>query len=573
MTEILGITEKEVTVLKAELIRNGIINQEEDILITKCDEIDLKLGKLNEILSSTLNLLKFIFHKLLSQERIPIPLHLHKFVKHHLKEFIKNAKLAMYMEEGIQYLVDMIASNDTISYEPKIIIIDQSTGVDMPSTQWSNGLQQFLQLKHGLRLTPVSLKAVYISSLKYFQKFKQIYGFSGTLGSKKERLQLYDKYNVDLKLVPSSLPNLFYEEPTIIATVKNGCKHSHVDEIFESINKKLNDNRSVLIICESIKQLDELSAAIKEMAVKELDEEKALPFMNATIYRRDYEKFEYGSGMELPPRSIIFSTNLAGRGTNIILTDNLRQNGGLHVIVTFLPKNLRVEEQAFGRAARFGDPGSGQLIIHADNSNSYGNLTGFLQLKLLRNAQDNHRVETNYNYYEDEVDVEEKCFEIFAKHFRETKEKMEVAKVDKAEENLFLQDLLDRWALWADTYPHETLSPKERINAVEKAAKDLKKMPTTFVNELIAVFALQGDAFTNGLQSIVKRVCDYQESCSYKNPVNQRRIAAAEIFCNSLSQNATLCDGYNLTLRSNILKLATIYVSSYLKPKHNSKTI
>uniref|UniRef100_A0A914QT27 Uncharacterized protein n=1 Tax=Panagrolaimus davidi TaxID=227884 RepID=A0A914QT27_9BILA len=486
MTEILGITEMEVTVLKAELVRNSIINQEEDILLKKCDEIDLKLEKLNEILSSTLNLLKFVFHKLLSQERIPIPLHLHKFVKHHLKEFIKNAKLAMYMEEGIQYLVHMIASNDTISYEPKIIIIDQSTGVDMPSTQWSNGLQQFLQLKHGLRLTPVSLKAVYISSLKYFQKFKQIYGFSGTLGSRKERLQLYDKYNVDLKLVPSSLPNLFYEEPPIITTVKNGCKHSHVNKIFDSINKKLDDNRSVLIICESIKQVDELSAEIKEMAVKESDEEKALLFINATVYRRDYEKFEYGSGIKLPPRSIIFSTNLAGRGTNIILTDNLRQNGGLHVIVTFLPKNLRVEEQAFGRAARFGDPGSGQLIIHADNNNSYGNLTGFLQLKLLRNAQDNHKVETNYNYYEDEVDVEEKCFEIFAKHFRETKEKMEVAKVDKDEENLFLQDLLDRWALWADTYPHETLSPKERTKAVEKAAKDF---PLPRFSDVVAPFS------------------------------------------------------------------------------------
>jgi preprotein translocase subunit SecA len=84
--------------------------------------------------------------------------------------------------------------------------------------------------------------------------------------------------------------------------------------------------------------------------------------MNNMNQEREIEKANAGE--------IIIATNLAGRGTDI-KTDEIEKNGGLHVIVTFMPSNERVEEQAFGRTARQGKRGTGQMILNAENLSEY----------------------------------------------------------------------------------------------------------------------------------------------------------------------------------------------------------
>ena len=111
------------------------------------------------------------------------------------------------------------------------------------------------------------------------------------------------------------------------------------------------------------------------------------PIQNSNIYiRNDVQKEKEFLNKQIERNTLIISTNLAERGTDIKIRLILENNGGLHVILTFMPTNLRIEEQAFGRAARKGEKGSGQIIMLSNES--YEN-----NLKLQKIEE-----EDNFNY-------------------------------------------------------------------------------------------------------------------------------------------------------------------------------
>jgi hypothetical protein len=114
--------------------------------------------------------------------------------------------------------------------------------------------------------------------------------------------------------------------------------------------------RSVLVICEDIKQLVYVHTMLTDLfKSNETDNDCVVNecFRNLTIYQREHDAFDFNDGNMLKPSQLIIATNLAGRGTDIKLSMDLVRAGGLHVIISFMPKNCRIEEQAFGRAARY----------------------------------------------------------------------------------------------------------------------------------------------------------------------------------------------------------------------------
>lgn len=121
---------------------------------------------------------------------------LHDFVKIHLHSWIMNAYEATRLQENIHYTLHADPEMSGSDNHPRITLIDQDTGEDLVDYQWGNGVQQFLQLKHGCKLTGMNLKSVFISNVAYFKSYKNLFGLTGTLGTEADKAFLRNNYYV-----------------------------------------------------------------------------------------------------------------------------------------------------------------------------------------------------------------------------------------------------------------------------------------------------------------------------------------------------------------------------------------
>jgi preprotein translocase subunit SecA len=178
-------------------------------------------------------------------------------------------------------------------------------------------------------------------------RIKNIFGLTGSLGSRAEQELLSNIYNIDYAKLPTYKPKQFKEVPGVIAEDNSW----HIQLILETITK-VDQERAVLVICETEEDLLIIENDLKTI---QDDSFRVRLYANEGDAKETREKVKIGD--------IILATNIAGRGTNFKTEKDLEANGGLHVCVGFLPCNLRVEGQAFGRTSRQGNNGTAQLVI------------------------------------------------------------------------------------------------------------------------------------------------------------------------------------------------------------------
>ena len=289
--------------------------------------------------------------------RLNIPLHLHAFALKQLPKWITSALQACYSyKNNFHYLVK----------EGKIVPVDyNNTGVLQHKTSWSNGLQQFLQIKEGLKVTPESISTNFIAHGSFFKRYGVgLLGLTGTLGSPATQAFLAETYGVDLIVIPP------YKTQLIAGNTPYRCKGlsplvvaaEEVEDWYQAICKttisKVRNDQPVLIICKYIEQVHYL----KTLLTEKLGPDHAAKVFPYTGEGKDAEKFTKNS---IDVGEIIIATNIAGRGTDIKTSPAAEAAGGLHVCLTFLPESYRVELQNVGRTARQGKKGSAQLVLHA----------------------------------------------------------------------------------------------------------------------------------------------------------------------------------------------------------------
>ncbi|UXX40583.1 hypothetical protein [Wolbachia endosymbiont of Oryzaephilus surinamensis] len=470
------LNEQQKNIIWECLVKAEVLDDQGKLLKENIDD-----NKLNEILlpefSSYKDRLNYLLKECIEREKfIHVPNNLRPFIEQHLESWINNAITAFFMKAGEDYVVDVDRTGSSPDRNPNITILDRDTGTDQANSQWDEALHQFLQLKHGCKLSLQSLKAVFISNVSFFKLYSNLYGLTGTLGSQRERDLLQEIHEVDFVTIPTAKSKQFHEEKPILCTGKDEWIKRICNETKRLTEEK---KRSILIICETVNDVETLYKAFGGKDAKHVH-----------TYTRDYEEFDKGfkivqGNKELGQGQIIIATNLAGRGTDIKITEELRKAGGLHVYLTYLPNNIRIEQQAFGRAARSGDQGSGQLIIIDSKGQEYSNLK-ILDLKKERDAEELHRISDIKAYYDTRITMEESCFKTFKEQYKQLKKNLNDKKVPTDVKEILLQSCLDKWAFWLDEHNKYIRDLKDEQdkrnlhNLLDKFISQLKNLDTRY---------------------------------------------------------------------------------------------
>ena len=349
------------------------------------EEEDKKFGKkIQKILTED--------NKLFGENNLGIlyPKCLTNEIEDHIEYWIDSVITSFSMVENIDFKIKKIKNKN---YK-KIIPIDHyNTGVSQPSMVWNDALHQILQIIHDVEVFPENINTNFLLIISFFRKYKELYGLTGTIGSETNQKTLKDLYKVELYFIPPNLKSQLTKRTEIFFFDQSKWEEKIANEIKEIIR----DNRSVLLICSSIKKGEYFKEMIKRCGIT-----------NIKTYFTEEDK----NVVEeiLGQKYVIVATNLAGRGTDIKITDDLEKAGGLHVIVSFLPMNQRVEDQNYGRAGRNGQKGSYSLIFKYNSDNPFLTVDAIKK----KREEDEKRMVKNFN--EKDLKNDEELFEDYCEY-------------------------------------------------------------------------------------------------------------------------------------------------------------
>jgi len=282
----------------------------------------------------------------------------------------------------ISSILNKVINKDYVIDNGKIVIVDYAnTGILEHGRTWSGGLHQFIELKHNLFPEISNTTAARISNVTYFLKYKQIIGFTGTAGNNYDKEFLMNTYKMSCIKIPTNKSKIFIDQGGIICNnekewIENICNNAILAAKYEK--------RCVLIINETI----EFSMTLREVLLNLYNYDSSKIYL---INKGNHKEIELIKNKIFSENEIIISTNISGRGTDLKLSPLVNEYGGMHVILSFLPSNLRVQMQAHGRTSRKGNPGTGIMIINIYNYyNSIGN--DFTFFKAIENREKGYKI-------------------------------------------------------------------------------------------------------------------------------------------------------------------------------------
>ncbi len=233
----------------------------------------------------------------------------------------------------------------------KVQIVDEATGRAMPDRAWEDGLHQMIEAKEGLELTGLRETLARITYQRLFRRYLRLAGMSGT--ATELAAEIGRTYGLPVVRVPLHRPSRRVIQPPRCLP-DAAAKWQAVAETVALV--ALQQQRPVLIGTRTVKASEELAAVLAARGIPHVVLNARQDSLEAQIIARAGEAAR-----------VTVATNMAGRGTDILLGAGVAERGGLHVILTEYHESRRIDRQLFGRSARQGDRGSGQAIVALDD--------------------------------------------------------------------------------------------------------------------------------------------------------------------------------------------------------------
>ena len=256
---------------------------------------------------------------------------------HHINQALKANVL---FKRDVDYMVQ----------DDKVVIVDEFTGRLMPGRRFSDGLHQALEAKENVKIERENQTLANVTFQNYFRMYHKLAGMTGTAST--EAVEFDKIYKLDVVVIPTNKPCVRIDYADSVYKTEREKFNAVVNEI-----KKLHDaGRPVLVGTISIEKSEHLSKLLNRSALPHT-------VLNAKYHAQEAEIISR-AGQE---GAITIATNMAGRGTDIVLGAGVAGKGGLHVLGTERHEARRIDNQLRGRCARQGDPGSSKFYLSLED--------------------------------------------------------------------------------------------------------------------------------------------------------------------------------------------------------------
>jgi preprotein translocase subunit SecA len=243
-------------------------------------------------------------------------------------------------EKDVQYVIK----------DDQIVIVDEFTGRMMPGRRWSDGLHQAVEAKEGVRVAAENQTLATITFQNFFRMYEKLAGMTGTADT--EAAEFHNIYKLEVMVIPTNKKMIRKDFPDVIYKTERE-KFKAIAEELKALHEK---GQPVLVGTISIEKSEMLSKMLKRAGVPH-------SVLNARHHQKEAEIIANAG----QAKTVTISTNMAGRGTDIVLGDGVIELEGLHVLGTERHESRRVDNQLRGRSGRQGDPGTSRFYLSLED--------------------------------------------------------------------------------------------------------------------------------------------------------------------------------------------------------------
>lgn len=264
---------------------------------------------------------------------------------------IEHLKLLHHVNQALRAHALFKRDVDYVVKDNQVLIVDEFTGRILAGRRYSDGLHQALEAKEGAKIEHESQTLASITLQNFFRLYTTLAGMTGTAETESE--EFHNIYGLDVIVIPTNRPLIRKDQPDLIFLGQN----TKFQAIVNDVRERYKNDQPVLIGTVAIETSELLSNVLTASGVPH-------EVLNAKQHQREAEIVENAG----KPGRITIATNMAGRGTDIKLTEKSKEAGGLYILGTERHESRRIDNQLRGRAGRQGDPGESRFYISLEDN-------------------------------------------------------------------------------------------------------------------------------------------------------------------------------------------------------------